>query len=643
MVHPHYQKKHLPGIGFYVLLLVFPLIAGAAVPVQISFQGRLADNSGAPVEDGTYVMQFHIFNAASGGAQLWNAPDGETQTVPVNNGLYEVQLGSVVPLNTSMWDGGAAWLEVVVEGETLSPRQPVTATAYALKAGDADTLQGISATGFGDITEVIAGSGLAGGATSGSATIAADTSFLQRRVAGSCSAGSSIRVVYETGSVVCETDDTGIMTEQDPTVAASVKDGVSWSELSGIPSGFADGTDADSGGDITGVTAGTGLSGGGTAGTVTLNASIPFSLASSISGGIIEGSNSYGYIGSPSGYGVGGTSTGWDGFGVYGEKGGASAGAGVYGYATTSLANGVLARSEIYNGLTAISNASGYHAGVFYSTEGAGLNGAALYAHTNNDTGDGIAIWAHNDHAFSTDAAVVVSHDGSGPLIKGFGGDGGEEEFRVDNNGSLHIFDPSIADEALYFSATTAMLYLGSGSSTTPGDDGDIIIYNSSGTQTISLDGASGRTTTRELRITGGSDLSEQFDIRPEDYQVKPGMVVSIDPAKPGHLAISKTAYDNKVAGIVSGAGGIRTGMMMGQEGTTADGKHPVALTGRVYCWADASDGAIRPGDLLTSSTLPGHAMKVTDHAKANGAILGKAMTGLDNGTGLVLVLVSLQ
>jgi len=57
----------------------------------------------------------------------------------------------------------------------------------------------------------------------------------------------------------------------------------------------------------------------------------------------------------------------------------------------------------------------------------------------------------------------------------------------------------------------------------------------------------------------------------------------------------------------------------------------------------DADQGAIRPGDLLTTSSTPGHGMKVTDHAQAQGAIIGKAMSALEKGKGLVLVLVSLQ
>jgi hypothetical protein len=98
------------------------------------------------------------------------------------------------------------------------------------------------------------------------------------------------------------------------------------------------------------------------------------------------------------------------------------------------------------------------------------------------------------------------------------------------------------------------------------------------------------------------------------------------------------------VAGIIAGAGGIEPGMVMHQEGVAeTEGQHPVALTGRVYAKADASNGPIRPGDLLTTSRRPGHAMRATDSARANGAILGKAMTRLDEETGTVLVLIGLQ
>jgi hypothetical protein len=144
------------------------------------------------------------------------------------------------------------------------------------------------------------------------------------------------------------------------------------------------------------------------------------------------------------------------------------------------------------------------------------------------------------------------------------------------------------------------------------------------------------------LTIRGGSDLAEPFDISSTKGDVSRGAVVVIDKANPGHLKLSDQAYDAHVAGVVSGANGINPGIQMHQEGMLEGGEN-VALTGRVYVQADTSNGPIEPGDLLTTSGVPGHAMKVTDHTRAAGAILGKAMTGLEQGKGMVLVLVTLQ
>jgi hypothetical protein len=142
------------------------------------------------------------------------------------------------------------------------------------------------------------------------------------------------------------------------------------------------------------------------------------------------------------------------------------------------------------------------------------------------------------------------------------------------------------------------------------------------------------------LTIYGGCDLAEPFPMKEEE--IEKGSVVVIDEERPGRLKLSMRAYDTQVAGIVSGANGISAGIALKQEGALDQGQN-VALTGRVYVQADASFGAIKPGDLLTTSDTPGHAMKVTDHARAQGAILGKAMSALAEGKGLVLVLVTLQ
>jgi hypothetical protein len=159
---------------------------------------------------------------------------------------------------------------------------------------------------------------------------------------------------------------------------------------------------------------------------------------------------------------------------------------------------------------------------------------------------------------------------------------------------------------------------------------------------TGSLLDVAGTTRTDVLVIDAGGDLAEPFDINGAET-VEPGMVVAIDPDNPGQLRLATAAYDRTVAGVVSGAGGINPGLILQQEGSVAAGEHPVALSGRVYVYADATNGAIEPGDLLTTSDTPGHAMKVTDHDQAQGAILGKAMSRLAEGTGLVLVLVTLQ
>jgi hypothetical protein len=173
-------------------------------------------------------------------------------------------------------------------------------------------------------------------------------------------------------------------------------------------------------------------------------------------------------------------------------------------------------------------------------------------------------------------------------------------------------------------------------------DNNEIIARNNGNPAKLYLNRESENVVVNVLEITGGSDLAEPFEVAGAE-SIEPGMVVAIDTKNPGQLRIADKAYDRTVAGIVSGANGIKPGMTMSQKGTAAEGSFPVALTGRVYALADTSNGPIEPGDLLTTSQTPGHAMKVTDYSKAQGAILGKAMSSLDHGKGLVLVLVTLQ
>jgi len=143
------------------------------------------------------------------------------------------------------------------------------------------------------------------------------------------------------------------------------------------------------------------------------------------------------------------------------------------------------------------------------------------------------------------------------------------------------------------------------------------------------------------LEVVAGADLVEGFAT--SDGEPPPGSVLVIDPDRPGRLRRSHRAYDRRVAGVVSGAGGVRHGLRLGQPGL--DGDVLVAMTGRVWVRATADGGPIRPGDRLTTSGRSGRAMRVADDAgeRAAGAVLGKAMTALESGDGLVLALVNLQ
>jgi hypothetical protein len=132
------------------------------------------------------------------------------------------------------------------------------------------------------------------------------------------------------------------------------------------------------------------------------------------------------------------------------------------------------------------------------------------------------------------------------------------------------------------------------------------------------------------------------------DQDVVPGSVVVIDNEHPGQLRLSSAPYDKRVAGVISGAGGIHPALMLTRAESTGTGgasdtNQNVALSGRVYVLADASGGAIKPGDLLTTSNTSGHCMRAADYERARGSILGKAMSSLPEGKGLVLALVTLQ
>lgn len=110
------------------------------VESKINYQGQLTDSGGNPLT-GTYDMQFLFYDSATGGSQV-----GSTITkndVAVTNGLFNVKLD----VDQSDFNGQGLWLEVKVEGETLSPRQEILPVPYALSLKPGAEISDVHITG----------------------------------------------------------------------------------------------------------------------------------------------------------------------------------------------------------------------------------------------------------------------------------------------------------------------------------------------------------------------------------------------------------------------------------------------------------------------------------------------------------------
>jgi hypothetical protein len=146
--------------------------------------------------------------------------------------------------------------------------------------------------------------------------------------------------------------------------------------------------------------------------------------------------------------------------------------------------------------------------------------------------------------------------------------------------------------------------------------------------------------------VLQGADVAEQFDVADQVGaldDVAPGTVVVLD--NRGALRPCNRTYDRRVAGVISGAGDRVAALVLDRQqpaGERPAARRAVAVVGKVWCRADASVAPIHVGDLLTTSSTPGHAMTAIDAYAAFGAVLGKALTPLAAGQGLVLMLVAL-
>jgi sugar lactone lactonase YvrE len=584
------------------------------LPPTFTYQGRLLDDSS--VADGLYDLRFAAYNEEGDVNALTVAG---AQDVDVIDGYFTVQLG----LDGVEFNGdGVHWLEIAVRDAnstdpgdyvTLSPRQQLTPTPYAVYAENADADNDWMVSGNNMYSIPSGNVGI--GTTSPSSKLHVEddsTNDVKITIHNQNDAGSE-RLFFGTST----SSDAGILVYGSTNTSYPGK----WRFLNNKTSGHFDW--------LTGGSVRMTLANNGYLGLGTTSPESNLHIRSTQPEVRFEESDQ-----SDKKWHIAGYSSGL----LFAETGEGNAmfigTGGRVGIGTTSPAQ----RLDVSGNV----NASRYYdrdntsyyldpADTVYSAKFAGDVGIGTTSPSSrlqvedNTTGD-VSIKIHNLNntgterlyfGSSTSDAVMMIWGSSNTTYPG--------KWRFSNNKTSAHFDWITSGSVKMTLANNGNLGIGTGS------------------PAAKLDVA-GRTRTEVLEITGGSDLSEQFEITGErQKKVESGMVVCIDSSNSGNLVVSQKAYDRTVAGIVSGAGGVKPGMLMGQKGTMADGEHPVALTGRAYCRADASNGPITPGDLLTTSDVPGHAMKVTDYNRAQGAILGKAMSSLNDGKGLVLVLVTLQ
>ena len=156
------------------------------VPHLLNYQGFLTNPGGTPI-NGSLQMVFRLFNVPTGGSALYT----ETQTVSVNAGVFDVVLGSVTALNLPFDVPYYLGVAVDVDPE-MTPRQPVTAAGYALRAANADALGPAATVPSGQITGTIGTAQIASNAVT-AAKIASATITPDKLSGSGCGAGEVLR------------------------------------------------------------------------------------------------------------------------------------------------------------------------------------------------------------------------------------------------------------------------------------------------------------------------------------------------------------------------------------------------------------------------------------------------------------------
>jgi hypothetical protein len=127
-----------------VFAATLSLTAAAQTPNFVHYQGVLSDSLGNPVADGNYNVTFGIWDQLAGGALLW----GEAAIVTTKDGRFNHFLGRVTPLPLDLFNANdSAFLELTVEGETVTPRQRLVSVGYTRRVSSVDAALGGTITG----------------------------------------------------------------------------------------------------------------------------------------------------------------------------------------------------------------------------------------------------------------------------------------------------------------------------------------------------------------------------------------------------------------------------------------------------------------------------------------------------------------